>query len=128
MDQQQSLYSAPSQPMAVMPSFENQFSSPGAMFAQNSQGPSPGELSSPSAKTGGEDDVAGKRSRRLEKNREAARQCRKKKKEYVKCLEDRVRLLEQQNMALITELKKLKTLVGPPGPMPHHPGVGTPQK
>eukprot|EP00122_Pirum_gemmata_P005643 Pgem_evm1s5147 len=31
-----------------------------------------------------------KRVKRLEKNRVAARTCRIKKKEYVKCLEDRV--------------------------------------
>jgi hypothetical protein len=30
--------------------------------------------------------------------------------EYVKCLEDRVQLLEQQNLTLIQEIKKLKGL------------------
>ncbi|CAH1238091.1 CREB1 [Branchiostoma lanceolatum] len=44
------------------------------------------------------------------KNRVAARECRKKKKEYVKCLENRVAVLEQQNKALIEELKQLKDL------------------
>ena len=42
--------------------------------------------------------------------REAARECRRKKKEYIKCLENRVAVLENQNKALIEELKKLKEL------------------
>ena len=44
------------------------------------------------------------------KNREAARECRRKKKEYIKCLENRVAVLENQNKALIEELKSLKEL------------------
>nr|P51984.1 RecName: Full=Cyclic AMP-responsive element-binding protein; Short=cAMP-responsive element-binding protein; AltName: Full=cAMP response element-binding protein [Hydra viridissima]CAA58753.1 cAMP response element binding protein [Hydra viridissima] len=51
-----------------------------------------------------------KRELRLYKNREAARECRRKKKEYVKCLENRVAVLENQNKALIEELKSLKDL------------------
>ena len=43
-------------------------------------------------------------------NREAARECRRKKKEYVKCLENRVAVLENQNKTLIEELKSLKEL------------------
>uniref|UniRef100_A0A915NMN6 KID domain-containing protein n=1 Tax=Meloidogyne floridensis TaxID=298350 RepID=A0A915NMN6_9BILA len=39
---------------------------------------------------------------------EAAKECRRKKKEYVKCLENRVAVLENQNKALIEELKTLK--------------------
>lgn len=35
-----------------------------------------------------------KRAVRLQKNREAARECRRKKKEYIKCLENRVAVLE----------------------------------
>ena len=42
--------------------------------------------------------------------REAAKECRRKKKEYVKCLENRVAVLENQNKALIEELKTLKEL------------------
>ncbi|CAL8096695.1 unnamed protein product [Calicophoron daubneyi] len=51
-----------------------------------------------------------KREQRLMKNREAARECRRKKKEYVKCLEARVSLLESQNQQLIEELQKVKAL------------------
>ncbi|KAG5450668.1 hypothetical protein CSKR_108782 [Clonorchis sinensis] len=51
-----------------------------------------------------------KREQRLIKNREAARECRRKKKEYVKCLEARVSLLESQNQQLIEELQKVKAL------------------
>jgi len=43
-------------------------------------------------------------------NREAARECRRKKKEYIKCLENRVAVLENQNKTLIEELKSLKEL------------------
>lgn len=42
--------------------------------------------------------------------REAARECRRKKKEYVKCLENRVAVLENQNKTLIEELKALKDI------------------
>jgi len=63
---------------------------------------------------GGVDDStsypARKREIRLLKNREAARECRRKKKEYIKCLENRVAVLENQNKALIEELKSLKEL------------------
>uniref|UniRef100_A0AAX7T7I8 Uncharacterized protein n=1 Tax=Astatotilapia calliptera TaxID=8154 RepID=A0AAX7T7I8_ASTCA len=47
---------------------------------------------------------------RLISNSEAARECRRKKKEYVKCLENRVAVLENQNKTLIEELKALKDL------------------
>lgn len=61
--------------------------------------------------TGGpEDQSRAKREMRLQKNREAARECRRKKKEYIKCLENRVAVLENQNKALIDELKSLKEL------------------
>jgi len=42
--------------------------------------------------------------------REAAKECRRKKKDYVRCLENRVALLENQNKTLISELKSLKEL------------------
>uniref|UniRef100_T1J8H7 BZIP domain-containing protein n=1 Tax=Strigamia maritima TaxID=126957 RepID=T1J8H7_STRMM len=56
------------------------------------------------------EEAARKRELRLLKNREAARECRRKKKEYIKCLENRVAVLENQNKALIEELKSLKEL------------------
>lgn len=56
------------------------------------------------------EEQARKREIRLMKNREAARECRNKKKEYIKCLENRVAVLENQNKALIEELKSLKEL------------------
>jgi hypothetical protein len=55
-------------------------------------------------------EAARKREVRLLKNREAARECRRKKKEYIKCLENRVQVLESQNKALIDELKNLKEM------------------
>ena len=54
------------------------------------------------------EDAAQKRQTRLLKNREAARECRKKKKEYIKTLEERVARLEDQNKRLIDELRELK--------------------
>jgi len=56
------------------------------------------------------EEVTKKREVRLYKNREAAKECRRKKKEYIKCLESRVAVLENQNKALIEELKSLKEL------------------
>ncbi|CAF1032898.1 unnamed protein product, partial [Didymodactylos carnosus] len=56
------------------------------------------------------EDPSRKREMRLQKNREAARECRRKKKEYIKCLEERVTGLENQNKALIEELRQLKEL------------------
>ncbi|CAN9506515.1 unnamed protein product [Ophioblennius macclurei] len=51
-----------------------------------------------------------RRALRLQKNREAARVCRQKKKEYLKCLEHRVAMLENQNKTLIEELRALKDI------------------
>ncbi|XP_029032275.1 cyclic-AMP response element binding protein B isoform X10 [Osmia lignaria lignaria] len=59
------------------------------------------------------EDAARKRELRLLKNREAARECRRKKKEYIKCLENRVAILENRNQTLIEELKSLKQLCEP---------------
>ncbi|XP_034858844.1 LOW QUALITY PROTEIN: cyclic AMP-dependent transcription factor ATF-1-like [Mirounga leonina] len=56
------------------------------------------------------DDPQLKAEIKLDKIREAARECRRKKKEYVKCLENRVAVLENQNKTLIEELKTLKDL------------------
>ncbi|NXI53304.1 CREM protein, partial [Chloroceryle aenea] len=51
-----------------------------------------------------------KRELRLLKNREAAKECRRRKKEYIKCLESRVAVLEVQNKKLIQELETLKDI------------------
>ncbi|XP_026675464.1 cyclic AMP-responsive element-binding protein 1 isoform X11 [Ceratina calcarata] len=59
------------------------------------------------------EDAARKRELRLLKNRQAARECRRKKKEYIKCLENRVAILENRNQTLIEELKSLKQLCVP---------------
>lgn len=76
----------------------------------------PGEIvvmqnaSNENSNSGLPEDQVKKREIRLLKNREAARECRRKKKEYIKCLENRVAVLEAQNKALIDELKSLKEL------------------
>jgi len=77
--------------------------------ASSSQGLGVGSTSGVSGLIASED-VTRKREIRLLKNREAARECRNKKKEYIKCLENRVAVLENQNKALIEELKSLKEL------------------
>uniref|UniRef100_A0A8C4Q8N7 Uncharacterized protein n=1 Tax=Eptatretus burgeri TaxID=7764 RepID=A0A8C4Q8N7_EPTBU len=67
-------------------------------------------LSSASSSPSLVEETSRKREIRLMKNREAARECRRKKKEYVMCLENRVAVLENQNKTLIEELKALKDL------------------
>ncbi|XP_037643595.1 cAMP-responsive element modulator isoform X2 [Sebastes umbrosus] len=69
---------------------------------------SPGSMQNPQPQR--TEDITRKREVRLMKNREAARECRRKKKEYVKCLENRVAVLENQNKTLIEELKALKDI------------------
>ncbi|NWH47439.1 CREB1 protein, partial [Fregata magnificens] len=73
--------------------------------------------SSPALPTQPAEEAARKREVRLMKNRHVhldhffpTRECRRKKKEYVKCLENRVAVLENQNKTLIEELKALKDL------------------
>ncbi|KAJ8272464.1 hypothetical protein GJAV_G00089370 [Gymnothorax javanicus] len=68
---------------------------------------SPAALHSPQQHA---EEATRKREVRLMKNREAARECRRKKKEYVKCLENRVAVLENQNKTLIEELRALKDI------------------
>ncbi|KRY76171.1 Cyclic AMP-responsive element-binding protein 1 [Trichinella pseudospiralis] len=71
---------------------------------------SPSKSSSSTPNPSGPEEAVRKRELRLLKNREAAKECRRKKKEYVKCLESRVTVLETQNKQLIEELKNLKEL------------------
>ncbi|VDN53498.1 unnamed protein product, partial [Dracunculus medinensis] len=80
------------------------------MIAGYNSSPSPLGMASGSRIGADSDDSTRKRQVRLLKNREAAKECRRKKKEYVKCLENRVAVLENQNKALIEELKTLKEL------------------
>ncbi|KAM6154652.1 cAMP-responsive element modulator isoform 2-T2 [Erethizon dorsatum] len=68
---------------------------------------SPGTLHSPQQLA---EEATRKRELRLMKNREAAKECRRRKKEYVKCLESRVAVLEVQNKKLIEELETLKDI------------------
>ncbi|XP_015261001.1 PREDICTED: cAMP-responsive element modulator isoform X1 [Gekko japonicus] len=68
---------------------------------------SPGTLHSPQQLA---EEATRKRELRLMKNREAAKECRRRKKEYVKCLESRVAMLEVQNKKLIEELETLKDI------------------
>jgi cAMP response element-binding protein len=88
----------------------NQFtnSNGGTVFLPSASSP---DLVEPGSSPGSQaEEQARKREIRLMKNREAARECRNKKKEYIKCLENRVAVLENQNKALIEELKSLKEL------------------
>ncbi|XP_070584944.1 cAMP-responsive element modulator isoform X2 [Erythrolamprus reginae] len=68
---------------------------------------SPGTLHNPQQLA---EEATRKRELRLMKNREAAKECRRRKKEYVKCLESRVAMLEVQNKKLIEELETLKDI------------------
>ncbi|CAJ1073013.1 cAMP-responsive element modulator-like isoform X2 [Xyrichtys novacula] len=86
-----------------------QLRSPNSGLAQSIvMAASPSSMQSPSSHHA--EEITRKREVRLMKNREAARECRRKKKEYVKCLENRVAVLENQNKTLIEELKALKDI------------------
>ncbi|XP_073347027.1 cAMP-responsive element modulator isoform X1 [Pagrus major] len=86
-----------------------QLRSPNSGLAQSIvMAASPGSMQSPPSQHA--EEITRKREVRLMKNREAARECRRKKKEYVKCLENRVAVLENQNKTLIEELKALKDI------------------
>merc|ERR1711912_200527 len=52
-----------------------------------------------------------KREKRLERNRESARKCRKKRKAYVGDLEGKCHALEDENTILQLENERLRTLV-----------------
>ncbi|XP_053086208.1 cAMP responsive element modulator b isoform X2 [Pangasianodon hypophthalmus] len=54
------------------------------------------------------EEASRKRELRLMKNRQAAKECRRRKREYVNCLEAHVSTLELQNKKLMEELKYLK--------------------
>uniref|UniRef100_A0A8C6Z150 BZIP domain-containing protein n=1 Tax=Nothoprocta perdicaria TaxID=30464 RepID=A0A8C6Z150_NOTPE len=46
----------------------------------------------------------------VERETYSAKECRRRKKEYIKCLESRVAVLEVQNKKLIEELETLKDI------------------
>lgn len=54
-----------------------------------------------------------KKKERLEKNRKAAKQCRLKKKEYQRVLEERVKLLETRQAELMDELMSINSEMSP---------------
>lgn len=81
--------------------------SPGSGMMQSSRNLMQNNIQSPQQMA---EDASRKREMRLMKNRDAAKECRRRKKEYVKCLETRVAVLEHQNKQLIDELKTLKEL------------------
>ncbi|XP_036441716.1 cAMP responsive element modulator b isoform X2 [Colossoma macropomum] len=68
---------------------------------------SPGSLHCPQQLA---EEASHKRELRLMKNREAAKECRRRKREYVRCLETRVTMLELQNKKLISELQNMKEM------------------
>nr|XP_043896861.1 cyclic AMP-responsive element-binding protein 1-like [Solea senegalensis] len=55
-------------------------------------------------------EVTRKQEVRLIKNREAARECRRKKKEYIQYLQTRVTTLEHQNKIIAEEIQAIKAL------------------
>ncbi|XP_061410830.1 cAMP-responsive element modulator-like [Lethenteron reissneri] len=58
-----------------------------------------------------EDRMHNREVRRM-KNREAVKECRRRQKEYVRCLENRVEVLAVQNRQLLDELSGLKKQFG----------------
>ena len=67
-----------------------------------------GKLSQVGGGLGGGEDPLAKKSRRLIKNRVAAKECRRKKKEYIRDVELKVENLEQVNKSLLEEIDELK--------------------
>eukprot|EP00041_Stephanoeca_diplocostata_P029870 m.890043 g.890043 ORF g.890043 m.890043 type:complete len:424 (-) comp23648_c0_seq7:3481-4752(-) len=74
------------------------------------QGAAPGM---PSSGPAGPTPDTSKKVNRLWKNRLAAKECRRKKKEYVKDLEDKVRDLEQKNEELMKQLRAARSSLTP---------------
>uniref|UniRef100_A0AAQ4R0W0 BZIP domain-containing protein n=1 Tax=Gasterosteus aculeatus aculeatus TaxID=481459 RepID=A0AAQ4R0W0_GASAC len=55
-----------------------------------------------------QDEVLLKRESLLMRNRKAARVTRLKKKQYIRCLEERTLALERKNVSLIAEIKAMR--------------------
>ncbi|XP_069047331.1 cAMP-responsive element modulator isoform X3 [Lepisosteus oculatus] len=68
---------------------------------------SPGSLQGPQQLA---EEATRKRELRLMKNRMSARECRRRKKEYISCLESRLAILEVQNKKLTEDLQNLKDI------------------
>ncbi|KAM6953251.1 cAMP-responsive element modulator-like [Aplochiton taeniatus] len=58
------------------------------------------------------EDATRKREIRLMKNREAAKECRRRKREYVRCLETRLSMVEAQNKKLLSDLQYVQEVYG----------------
>ncbi|XP_062335885.1 cAMP-responsive element modulator-like isoform X2 [Osmerus eperlanus] len=58
------------------------------------------------------EDATRKREVRLMKNREAAKECRRRKREYVRCLETRLTMLEAANKKLMDDLQYFHEVYG----------------
>lgn len=55
-----------------------------------------------------EEEASRKRELRLMKNRQAAKECRRRKREYINCLESHVAMLQEENKKLMEEINYLK--------------------
>jgi hypothetical protein len=56
----------------------------------------------------GDESSSGSKRRRLEKNRQSARESRKRKKTYIEALEYKLDILKQENTKLRTQLQAIK--------------------
>ncbi|XP_062847490.1 cAMP responsive element modulator b isoform X2 [Trichomycterus rosablanca] len=57
-----------------------------------------------------DEEASRKKELRLLKNRVAAKECRRRKKQYLQCLEQRLSMLEMQNKKLMDELEYMKEI------------------
>ncbi|XP_056105214.1 cAMP responsive element modulator b isoform X3 [Rhinichthys klamathensis goyatoka] len=83
-----------------------QVSSPASGLSQVNDSSS-GSLPSPQQLA---EDASRKREHRLMKNRTAAKEYRRRQKDYVRSLESRIAMMENQKQTLIEELNSLKEL------------------
>ncbi|XP_050953846.1 cAMP responsive element modulator b isoform X1 [Labeo rohita] len=81
-----------------------QISSPGLSQAMDG---SPGSLPSPQQLT---EEASRKRELRLMKNRTAAKEYRRRKKDYVRSLERRIAVIENQKQKMLEELDSLRQM------------------
>jgi len=69
------------------------------------------DYSGEAVKTGGRRGGENKRDKRLERNRESARKCRRKRKAYVGDMEEKCQILLEENALLQLEKKRLQELI-----------------